>query len=474
MKQAMIGAAGLAVMGANLARNLERNGFSCAVWNRSEEKLTPFLRDAAEGKNFLPCRDVRTFCGSLARPRKILMMVKAGPSVDELIDSFLPFLEEGDILIDGGNSRFFDTERRVNDAARKGILYVGAGISGGETGALNGPSIMPGGNPEAWPILRPILRKIAAKAEADGAPCCEWIGPGGSGHYVKMVHNGIEYADMQTICEAYWLLKRCAGLSAKEMQEVFAAWNETELNSYLIEIAARILGRTDPETGALTLDSILDAAGQKGTGKWTAESALDLSVAAPTLAEAVFARFLSAEKELRVELAAGSPVRPVAEQEDRRTSVEQTRQALLASKICAYAQGFQLMRAASDRFGWNLNFAEIARIWRGGCIIRAAFLDRIAEAFSRDGRLPNLLSDDYFRSELARCESGWRGATSRAILTGTAAPAFASALTWFDSMTSAVLPANLLQAMRDFFGAHAYERTDRPRGEFFHTNWEEP
>lgn len=473
MSKATIGVAGLAVMGANLARNLERNGFPCAVWNRTAEKLEPFLRDAAEGRRFLAFQSAEDFCASLERPRRILMMVKSGAPVDDLIERFLPHLEAGDILIDGGNSRFTDTERRVRHLAECGILYVGAGISGGETGALNGPSIMPGGDPAAWPALRRILRTIAAKADSDGAPCCEWIGPGGSGHYVKMAHNGIEYGDMQMICEAYWLLRERAGFSPSEAGDVFAAWNETELDSYLVGIAAKILKKKDPETGLPMIDVVLDAAGQKGTGKWTAESALELSVAAPTLAEAVFARLTSAEKDLRSALAKRTPktVRPFSG--GRMEFAEQVRQALYASKICSYAQGFQLMRAASAAHGWELNLVEIARLWRGGCIIRAVFLDRIADAFQRDPALPNLLCDDYFRAELARCESAWRATASDALLGGVAIPAFASALTWFDATTSERLPANLLQAMRDFFGAHTYERTDRPRGEFFHTEWED-
>ncbi len=461
---------GLGVMGRNLALNIERNGYGVAGFDLSEEKRIEFQK-ASAGKNLRAADSIGELLNVLEKPRRILMMVPAGKPVDDVIQALSSSLDSGDILIDGGNSFFKDTERRLKEMGSRGILYVGTGVSGGEEGALWGPSIMPGGAEEAWPLLKPVLQAIAAKAD-DGAPCCEWIGRGGAGHFVKMVHNGIEYGDMQMICEAYFLMRRGLGLTPLEMAEVFESWNQGTLNSYLIEITAAILRKNDDETGQPMVDVILDTAGQKGTGKWTSQISLDLGVPAPTIAEAVFARFVSALKEARVE-AAGVLKAPPATGEtvDRARMVDLIGHALYASKICSYAQGFQMMRFASDEYGMKLQFGDIASIWRAGCIIRAQFLNRIKAAFDREPDLNNLLLDAYFSSAINDNQEAWRSVVSYAVLRGIPVPAFSSALAYYDSYRCDRLPANLLQAQRDFFGAHTYERVDRPRGKFFHTDW---
>ena len=473
MSKADIGLIGLAVMGENLVLNMESHGFCAAVYNRSVEKVDRFIEGRGKGKNFIGCHSIEELCANLKAPRRIMMMVKAGKPVDELIEQLLPHLDQGDILIDGGNSFFQDTIRRTNYLKTKGINFIGSGVSGGEEGALLGPAIMPGGAEEAWPAVKPIFQAIAAKVSG-GLPCCEWVGSDGAGHYVKMVHNGIEYGDMQMICEAYWIMKNLLGLSAEELHEEFSKWNEGDLNSYLIEITSNIFTKYDPETGKPVVDIILDAAGQKGTGKWTSQSALDLGVAAPTVAEAVFARCLSAIKEERVAAAKtiGGGLK-AAFTGDKKAFAEKVRKALYASKICSYAQGFQLMKQAAKEYNWNLNYGEIALLWRGGCIIRAQFLDKIKAAFDKNPDLANLLMDDFFRAEIAECESAWREVVSQAVLSGLPVPAFTSALSYFDGYRSEVVPANLLQAQRDYFGAHTYERVDRARGEIFHTEWTE-
>ena len=471
-KKADIGLIGLAVMGENLVLNMERNGFTAAVYNRTTEKVDNFIKGRGKGGNFIGCHSIAELCSSLKAPRRIMMMVKAGKAVDDLIEQLIPYLDPGDILIDGGNSFFQDTTRRTRYLAEKGLRFIGTGVSGGEEGALFGPSIMPGGNPEAWPYVKPVFQAIAAKV-AGGLPCCEWVGEDGAGHYVKMVHNGIEYGDMQMICEAYWIMKNLLGLSAAELHEVFAEWNRGELNSYLIEITSAIFAKTDPETGRPVVDIILDTAGQKGTGKWTSQSALDLGTAAPTVAEAVFARCLSAIKAERV--AASGVLKSAAPKftGDRKAFIEAVRKALYASKICSYAQGFQLMRHAAEEYGWQLKYGDIALLWRGGCIIRAQFLDKIKAAFDRDPGLANLLLDDFFHGVISECEPSWREVVAQAVLNGIPVPAFSSALAYYDGYRSANLPANLLQAQRDYFGAHTYERVDRKRGQFFHTEWTE-
>jgi len=465
-----IGLIGLAVMGENLVLNMEGRGYSVAVFNRTVSKVDEFVGGRAAGKNIAGCRSVEELVGSLKKPRKVMLMVKAGRPVDDFIDQVLPLLERGDVIIDGGNSHFPDTDRRTAYLEEKGLLYIGTGVSGGEEGALKGPSIMPGGSTEAWPLVKPMFQAIAAKAP-DGSPCCKWLGKGGAGHFVKMVHNGIEYGDMQMICEAYALMDRVLGLSTREMHQVFGRWNDAELNSYLIEITRDIMAVDDPETGEPLLDVILDTAGQKGTGKWTSQAALDLGVPAQTIAEAVFARTLSALKEERVAAAEklGWEVTQVAD--DRSGFVANIRQALYASKICSYAQGFQLMRAASEEYGWNLDFGSIALMWRAGCIIRAGFLDVIKEAFDERPDLTNLLLAPYFKGGIEENQYGWRRVVARAVSMGVPVPAFSSALAYYDGYRSARLPANLLQAQRDYFGAHTYERVDKPRGEFFHTDW---
>ena len=473
-RKADIGVIGLAVMGENLVLNMESKGFCVAVYNRSRERVDSFMKGRAKGKNILPAESVEEFCSKLSSPRKIMLMVKAGAAVDSVVEQLLPHLERGDVLIDGGNSWYVDTERRVKTLAEQGILFVGSGVSGGEEGALHGPSLMPGGNPDAWPLIRNVFQKIAAVAP-DGSPCCEWIGGGGSGHFVKMVHNGIEYSDMQLIAEAYALLRGLHDYPMKELAGIFRSWNRGPLESYLIEITAQILETTDPETGRPMVDVILDRAGQKGTGKWTAETALELGVPAPTIAEAVFARAMSAQKSERMRASELFPdrrkINPLFHEEHRKSLIQYAEEALYASKICSYAQGFQLMKSASESFGWNLKLGSIAAIWRGGCIIRAKFLDDIRRAFSGEHPCTNLLLDPFFREEMRKAEKFWRYAVVDAVTYSVPVPAFASAIAYFDSYRSETLPANLIQAQRDFFGAHTYERTDRPRGEYFHTDW---
>lgn len=464
-----IGIVGLGVMGENLALNFSNHGYSVAGTDLDAGKRNRFA-DRTSGKNTAVHSDLASFCGDLSGPKKILMMVPAGKTVDQLIDQLKPLLKPGDVLIDGGNSLFLDTERRVRSLEGTGILYIGTGVSGGEEGALKGPSIMPGGNPDAWPVVKPLFQAIAAKTP-DGTPCCEWIGSGGAGHFVKMVHNGIEYGDMQMIGESFALLESLLGMKTDEMAGVFEEWNRGDLNSYLIEITGRILKKKDAETGKPKVHVILDAAGQKGTGKWTSQAALDLGAPAQTIAEAVFARCLSALKEERV-AASGILAGPSSRfSGDRASFVGNVREALYASKICSYAQGFQLLRAADDEYHWRLNFGAIALLWRAGCIIRAQFLDKIKEAFDAEPGLKNLLLAPYFRSVMAGCQDSWRAVVSEAAKTGVPVPTFSSALAYYDGYRSLVLPANLLQAQRDFFGAHTYERTDQPRGRFFHTEW---
>ncbi len=465
-----IGLVGLAVMGENLVLNMASHGYTVAVFNRTTARVDAFLADRAKGKTIIGTHSVKELVANLKRPRKIMIMVKAGAPVDQVIDELVPLLEPGDVLIDGGNSHFPDSTRRTRALKEKGILFVGTGVSGGEEGALKGPSIMPGGNPDAWPLVKPIFQDIAAKAP-DGTPCCDWVGPEGAGHYVKMVHNGIEYGDMQLICEAYFLMRRLLKMEPPALRDVFDRWNKGPLDSYLIEITRDILGHKDEETGKATVDVILDAAGQKGTGKWTVISACDNGVPLTLIAEAVFARALSAQKDERVAASKVLKVHPTSFNGNPQTMVDDVERALYASKIISYAQGFALMRAMAKESGWEINNGAVAMMWRGGCIIRSAFLGRIKEAFDRDPNLTNLLIDPFFTQEVSRAEESWRHVCASAITHGVPAPAMTSALSYFDGYRTADLPANLLQAQRDFFGAHTYERTDKPRGQFFHTNW---
>ncbi len=467
--QADIGLIGLAVMGENLVLNMESKGFTVAVYNRTVAKVQQFVAGRAAGKNIIGCEDVASFCASLSKPRKVMMLVKAGQAVDDFIDLVIPHLEPGDIIIDGGNSHFPDTIRRTEYVESKGLLYVGAGVSGGEQGALHGPSIMPGGSSAAWPQVKSIFQTIAAHTD-DGEACCEWVGPDGAGHFVKMVHNGIEYGDMQMICETYQFMKEGLGLSNDEMHEVFANWNQGELDSYLIEITRDILGYRS-EDGEAVIDCILDTAGQKGTGKWTAVTALDQGQPLTLIGEAVFARCLSALKEERV---AASEILQGPDngfEGDRVSIIEDLRQALYASKIVSYAQGYQLMRAAADEYGWTLNYGDIALMWREGCIIRSVFLADIKAAFEKDASLVNLLLDPFFKDAVHTAQQGWRRVVMESVRLGIPMPAIGAALAYFDGYRADRLPANLLQAQRDYFGAHTYERLDRPRGEVFHTNW---
>ncbi len=469
MKKADIGLIGLAVMGENLVMNMESKGFTVAVFNRTTSKVTDFVEGRAKGKNIIGTYSLQEFADSLAKPRKIMMLVKAGKAVDDFIEALLPLLEPGDILIDGGNSHFPDTIRRTAYVESKGMLYIGTGVSGGEEGALKGPSIMPGGSPAAWAHVKPIFQAICAKVE-DGSPCCDWVGENGAGHYVKMVHNGIEYGDMQLICEAYQLMRDLLGLTPDEMHEVFKKWNTTELDSYLIEITRDILAHKD-EDGQPIVDKILDAAGQKGTGKWTCIAALDEGVPLTLIGEAVFARCLSAMKDERVEASKEFPRTIPAFEGDKEAFIEEIRKALFASKIISYAQGYILMRAAAKTYGWNLNYGGIALMWRGGCIIRSVFLGKIKEAYDNNPELSNLLLDPYFKATIKSLVPAWRNVTATALRAGVPAPELCAALSYFDGYTSARLPANLLQAQRDYFGAHTYERVDQPRGQFFHSNW---
>ena len=470
MPQNDIGLIGLAVMGENLVLNMERNGFKVSVFNRTTSKVDAFINGRAKGKNIEGFHTIEDFVKSLSRPRKIIMLVKAGKPVDDFIDLLIPHLDKGDIVIDGGNSHFPDSIRRTQTVEEKGFLFIGTGVSGGEEGALNGPSIMPGGSTDAWPRVKPIFQAIAAKVD-DGSPCCEWVGHDGAGHFVKMVYNGIEYGDMQMISEAYTLMKNGLGLSNERMHEIFTKWNTGELDSYLIEITAEIMGKRDEETGKPLVEMILDTAGQKGTGRWTSLAALNLGIPAMTIAEAVFARSMSAIKEERVEASKHLTGPDVRIEEDEDSFIEMIRKALYASKICSYAQGYQLMRAAAAEYDWDLNYGEIALMWRNGCIIRAQFLGKIKEAFDKNPDLSNLLLDDYFRKAIETSQESWRTVVAAAVKTGIPVPAFSSALAYYDSYRASRLPANLLQAQRDYFGAHTYERVDKARGNFFHTNW---
>jgi 6-phosphogluconate dehydrogenase len=475
-----IGLIGLAVMGQNLVLNMNDHGFKVAVFNRTVSKVDDFLANEAKGTQVVGAHSVEEFVSLLKRPRRVMLMVKAGNVVDETIEHVLPYLEKGDIIIDGGNSLFTDSNRRTKDLAEKGVLFIGTGVSGGEEGARFGPSIMPGGNPEAWPHVKDIFQSIAAKVDEGGAagsngkgtPCCDWVGDAGAGHYVKMVHNGIEYGDMQLICEAYDLLQKGLNLTPDELHDIFAEWNKGELDSFLIEISSLIFAKKD-EDGQPLIDKILDTAGQKGTGKWTVVSSLDLGMPVTLIGEAVFARCLSAIKEERVAASKvlQGPVGEAATPPDRAGFIENVRRALYCSKIISYAQGYMLLREAAKEFGWRVNMGGIALMWRGGCIIRSRFLGKIKEAFDKNPDLNNLLFDCFFAGVLNEYQSSWRKAVVKAIALGVPAPAFSTALAFYDGYRTGRLPANLLQAQRDFFGAHTYERVDQPRGKFFHTNW---
>jgi len=469
MSKADIGLIGLAVMGENLILNMESKGFTVACFNRTVSKVDDFMNGRAKGKNIIGCHSIQELCANLKAPRKVMLMVKAGQAVDDFIELVLPHLENGDIIIDGGNSHFPDTTRRTKYVESNGKLYIGTGVSGGEEGALLGPSIMPGGSPAAWPAVKPIFQKIAAQTDK-GEPCCDWVGENGAGHFVKMVHNGIEYGDMQMICETYQMMKQGLGMSNKEMHEVFAEWNKGELDSYLIEITRDILGYKD-EQGNEVIDLILDTAGQKGTGKWTAVAALDAGQPLTLIGEAVFARCLSAMKDERVEASKilTGPNKPF--KGDKKKMIDDLRKALYASKIVSYAQGYQLMRAAAKEYGWNLNYGGIALMWRGGCIIRSVFLGKIKDAFKKNPELANLLLDPFFKSAVKKAQFSWRRVVRAAVDMGIPMPTISTALAYFDGYRAERLPANLLQAQRDYFGAHTYERIDKPRGEFFHTNW---
>jgi 6-phosphogluconate dehydrogenase len=470
-----IGLVGLAVMGENLVRNIESRGYTAAVFNRTTSKVDEFLAEEGKGKNFVGCHSLEELVAALKRPRRVMFMVKAGPAVDAVIQQVAPLLEKGDIIIDGGNSYYLDTERRSAELKAKGLLYLGVGVSGGEEGALKGPSIMPGGAEEAWPSVKPIFQAIAAKVGPNNdVPCCEWVGPGGSGHYVKMVHNGIEYGDMQLICEAYQLLKEGAGFSNDELHRTFDEWNRGELDSYLIEITRDIFTVKDKESGEYLVDRILDTAGQKGTGKWTSQLALDLGVPTTLVTEAVFARCLSALKDARVrasKVLAGpsDAMAKFKKSVNKKAFAEEVRHALYASKICSYAQGFVQLAAAAAEHKWDLSFGNVALLWRGGCIIRARFLERIKEAFDADAKLENLLLAPYFQKATAEAQTPWRNVVATAAQLGIPAPAFSTALAYYDGYRSARLPANLLQAQRDYFGAHTYQRVDKEG--VFHTDW---
>ncbi|MFP4546773.1 MAG: decarboxylating NADP(+)-dependent phosphogluconate dehydrogenase, partial [Fidelibacterota bacterium] len=469
-KKYNIGLIGLAVMGENLVLNMESKGFSVAVFNRTTEKVDRFVNGRGKDKNIKGCYSIEELVESLEKPRKVMMLVKAGKPVDIFIDKIIPHLDKGDIIIDGGNSYFPDTIRRTKYVEDKGLLYIGTGVSGGEEGALKGPSIMPGGSPKAWPEVKEIFQSISAKVE-DNVPCCEWVGKDGAGHFVKMVHNGIEYGDMQMISEAYAIMKHLLGMSNDEMANVFEEWNTGELDSYLIEITKDILRKKDDDTGDYILDIILDAAGQKGTGRWTSEQALELGTPTSTIAEAVFARAMSAIKEERVAASKELKGPEVKFTGNKKVFLEKIRQGLFASKICSYAQGYQLMKTAAEEYDWDLNYGDIALMWRGGCIIRAQFLGNIKEAFTKNPDLQNLLLDDYFKNLIHKTQNAWREVVAVAMQNGIAVPAFSSALAYYDGYRTETLPANMLQAQRDYFGAHTYERIDKPRGEFFHTNW---
>ena len=470
MEKSDIGLIGLAVMGENLVLNMESKGFRVSVFNRTVEKVDKFTQGRGKGKKVYGAHSLEDFVASLKTPRKVFLMVKAGQAVDDFIEKLIPVLDKGDIIIDGGNTHFPDTDRRTAYVESKGLLYIGTGVSGGEEGALKGPSMMPGGSPAAWPSVKPIFQSICAHVEG-GAPCCDWVGEGGAGHFVKMVHNGIEYGDIQLICECYHIMKDILGMTNAEMHETFSEWNKGDLDSYLVEITRDILAKKD-EDGKYVIDYILDTAGQKGTGKWTAIAALDSGVPLTLIGESVFARCLSAQKEERV---AASKVlegpKPVAFTGDRKAFLEDLRKALFAAKVVSYAQGYALMKAAAKEYGWNLNYGGIALMWRGGCIIRSVFLGKIKEAFDKNPDIANILLDPYFSGKLAEAQQGWRNVLCTAMRSGVPAPCLTAGLQYYDGYRTERLPANLLQAQRDFFGAHTYERTDRARGEFFHTNW---
>ena len=462
-------------MGQNLILNMNDHGFTVVAYNRTTSKVDDFLANEAKGTKVLGAHSIEEMVSKLKRPRRVMMLVKAGKPVDDFIEQVIPHLEAGDIIIDGGNSLFDDPNRRTKYVESKGLLYIGTGVSGGEEGARRGPSIMPGGSPAAWPHVKDIFQSVSAKV-ADGSPCCDWVGENGAGHYVKMVHNGIEYGDMQIICEAYNIMKNGLGMNADEMHQVFAEWNAGELDSYLIEITRDILGKKDDD-GAPLVDKILDTAGQKGTGKWTVINSQDLGIPITLMAEAVYSRCVSALKDERVKAARKlKGPRPAlgsiaAKPEKKKAFIEDIRRALYASKIVSYAQGYMLMRTAAKEYGWNLNYGGIALMWRGGCIIRSRFLGKIKDAYDNNPKLSNLLLDDYFRGAIKESQKSWRKVVATAAQRGIPVPAFSTALAFYDQYRSAVLPANLLQAQRDYFGAHTYERVDKPRGEFFHTNW---
>ena len=469
MKKADIGMIGMAVMGENLSMNMERNGYTVAVYDIWDGVVDKFMNGRGKGKNFIGCASFEELVANLEKPRVVMMMIRAGSPVDETIDKLLPLLEEGDILIDGGNSHFPDTARRCEYVEKHGMLYIGTGVSGGAEGALNGPSMMPGGSPAAWERVKPILQAICAKVD-DGSPCCDWVGEGGAGHFVKMVHNGIEYGDMQLICEAYQIMRDYLGMTCDEMHEVFADWNKDILDSYLISITSDILTRKD-EDGQPLVDKILDTAGQKGTGKWTGIAALDEGIPLTLIGEAVFSRCLSAIKEERVAASKVLNGPAVKFEGDRKAFIEDLKNALYASKIVSYAQGYTLMRSAAKTYGWNLNYGGIALMWRGGCIIRSVFLGKIKEAFDNDPAITNLMLDSYFKNAIDDAQAGWRRVCAAGIISGVPMPAMTSALAYYDGYRCERLPANLLQAQRDYFGAHTYERIDAERGKFFHTDW---
>jgi len=468
-KLADIGLIGLAVMGENLVLNMESKGFTVGVFNRTVARVDEFIAGRGAGKNFIGAHSIEELCASLEKPRKVMMLVKAGQPIDDFIEQIIPHLEAGDIIIDGGNSHYPDTIRRTKYVESKGLLFIGTGVSGGEEGALLGPSMMPGGSPAAWPAVKEIFQAVSAKVE-DGTPCCDWVGEGGAGHFVKMVHNGIEYGDMQIICEAYQLMKELLGMSADEMHEVFKEWNKGDLDSYLIEITRDILGFKD-EKGEPLVEKILDTAGQKGTGKWTAVTALDFGIPLTLIGESVFARCLSAQKDMRV-LASKALQGPKANfTGDKKQMISDLKDALFGAKIISYAQGYNLMMEAANEYKWNLNYGGIALMWRGGCIIRSIFLADIKTAFDTNPGLENLLLDPHFKDIVEKAQAGWRRVCATALTNGVPVPALTSALCYFDGLRSEHLPANLLQAQRDYFGAHTYERIDQPRGKFFHTNW---
>ncbi|MGI6404542.1 MAG: decarboxylating NADP(+)-dependent phosphogluconate dehydrogenase [Oscillospiraceae bacterium] len=470
MSKADIGLVGLAVMGENLVMNMESKGFTVAVYNRTTEKVTKFVEGRAKGKNIIGALSVEEFVSSLKKPRRIMIMVKAGKPVDATIEQLIPHLEEGDIIIDGGNSHYPDTIRRANYVESKGLLFIGTGVSGGEEGALNGPAIMPGGSEAAWPHVKDIFTAISAKAGEDQSPCCIWIGKDGAGHFVKMVHNGIEYGDMQLICEAYAVMKDVLGMTNEEIHKTFAEWNEGRLDSYLIEITRDIMGYKD-ENGNYVVDEILDTAGQKGTGKWTSQSALDEGIALTLISEAVFSRCLSALKEQRVAAAKQLQKKKLDVKIDREAVLKDLEEALFCSKVVSYAQGYSLMAAAAETYGWDLDMGGIAMIWRGGCIIRSAFLNEIKKSFEADPNLPNLMLAPYFKEALDKGQESWRRIVALGVSSAVAVPAMSSALAYFDGYFTDRLPANLLQAQRDYFGAHTFEKLGHPRGQFFHVNW---